>query len=436
MATSRTFEAMINDYLSLDLLRNELKRMWLIDKVKKDNSWVGGNGTQGYVVPFIGAPASSLKFGELTAANDIAEDKPIRATLTEQPELWGTMVFNEKDFMQHEGKKREISLMKSVKNTVPAFMTYMKSGLSDVLIGGPHFLTITDVTNAATGILGVDRIEKINIGQKVIVREAGTPSAVVAYARTINKSTGLVTFYNARTGGVVVNFTIALTIPVAVGDQIFHDGLVDTGTGVIQSNFTSIRSSLLSAANGGSTNLYGIAKTAYPFLQALNVDGTSITKANIVEKLFEMYVQEVDLKTKNISEKKADNYWLSPKNYAAAMIALEKYKGQYYTVPGKKDANVYAWQTITIGNGTGAEISFSKVPELANDIIPCVNWDSLLLASNGYFRFAEHPDNPGKIYHFPVRNTTGYAFIIDTCFMGDLLNICPESDAIVYGVSI
>lgn len=442
MATSRTFEAMINDYLSLDLLRNELKRMFLLDKVKKDNSWVGGNGTQGYVVPFIGSPASSLMFGALTASGDIAEDKPVRATLTVQPELWGTMVFNSKDFMQHEGKKREISLMKSIKGTIEPFMTYMKSALSDVLLGGPHFLQITDITNSNVGVLGVNRIEKINLLQKVIVREAATPSAVVAYARVIDKSNSLVTFYDARTGGAVIDFTAAgpLTLGVVVGDKIYHDGLVTVPAGAIQSQFTSIRTSLLSAANGGDATIYGLTKTDYPFLQSLNINGGAgtytITKANIVEMLFTIYAQEIELKTKNISEKKADNYWLSPKNYAAAMIALEKYKGQYYTVPGKKDASAYAWQSITIGNGVGAEITFSKVPELADDIIPCINWDSLLLASNGYFRFNENPDNPGKLYYFPIRNTTGYQYIIDACFMGDLLNICPESDAIIYGVAI
>lgn len=435
MATSRTFEAMINDYLSLDLLRTELKRMYLLDKVKKDNSWIGGNGTQGYVVPFISGNASSLSFGSLTAAGDIAEDEPVRATLTTQPELWGAMVFNAKDFMQHEGKKRELSLMKSIKNTIEPFMTYMKSALSDVLVGGPHFATVIGITNAATGHLQFDRIEKFSLGQKVIVREAATPAAVVGYVMAINKETGDVLFNTTRAGGVATDYT-ALGAGVLVGDKVYYDGLVNTATGALQNQFTSLRSTLLSAANGGSTTLYGLTKTSYPFLQALNIDGSTLTSANLVEELFRIYVEEIELKTKNINDKKANNYWLSPKNYAKAMIILEKYKGQYYTVPGKKDASVYAWTSITIGNGSGAEITLSKVPEMADDIIPCVNWESFLLASNGYFRFNENPNKPGQIHYFEVRATTGYTYIIDTCFMGDLLNICPESNAIIHSVSL
>jgi hypothetical protein len=435
MATNRSFAAMINDYLTIDLLRTELKRMYLLDKVKKDNSWIGGNGTQGFVVPFISGAASSLCFGSLTAANDISEDVPVRATLTVQPELWGAMIFNAKDFMQHDGKKRELSLMKSIKTTIEPFMTYMKSGLSDVLVGGPHFATVTGVVNAATGNLQFDRIEKFTIGQKVIIREAATPAAVVGYVMTINKSTKNVLFNTTRAGGAATDYT-ALGAGVLVGDKVYYDGLVNTGTGALQNQFTSIRSSLLSAANGGSATLYGLTKTNHPFLQALNIDGSTFTSANILEELFRVYVEEIDMICKPIGEKKANNYWLSPLNYAKCMIILEKYKGQYYTVPGKKDASVYAWQSITIGNGAGSEITLSKVPELANDIIPCINWDTFLLASNGYFRFNENPNEPGKIHYYEVRATTGYTYIIDTCFMGDLLNICPESNAIIYGVSL
>lgn len=443
MATNRSFSEMINDYLTTDILRAELpNRMYLLDKVKKDNSWVGGNGTQGYVVPFVGGQASTVKFGELSASDDIAEDTDIRGTVTVQPELWGSMKFNSKDFMQHEGKKREISLLRSVKRQIDPFMTFIKTGLSDVLLSGPHFATVTALTDAANGVVAIDRIEKTTLKQKIIFREAATPSAVAGYVQAINKSAGTVTVHTTRAGGVPLDLTVAgpLTAALLVGDKLYYDGLVSTTTGAIQNNFSSLRGTLLSAANGGSATLYGQTKTAYPFLQALNIDGSAggagITSANILENLFEIYATEIDVKSRELNGKKCANYLLSPKNYAAAKIALEKYKGQYYTVPGDSKAKVYAWSEITIGGKGGDEITLTKVPELSDDIIPCVNWDSFVLASNGFFRFPEHPEKPGSMHYYEERATSGYTYIVDICFMGDLINICPESNSIIYGVSI
>jgi len=434
---------MINDYLTTDVLRAELpNRMYLLEKVKKDESWVGGNGTQGYVVPFVGGAASSVSFGSLSASNDIAEDQDVRGTVTVQPELWGSMKFNEKDFMQHEGKKRDISLIGSIKRQIDPFMNFVKMGLSDVLLGGPHFATVTALTDAANGVIAIDRIEKVTLKQKIVVREAATPSAVAGYIQAINKNAGTITLHTTRAGGAVLDLTAAgpLTAALLVGDKLYYDGLVNTATGAIQNQFSSLRDVLLSAANGGSTTLYGQTKTSYPFLQALNIDGSAgdyiITAGNIVEKLFYIHALETGVKAKQLNGKMCDNYLVSPKNYAAIKIALEAYKGQYFTEPGNAKANAYAWKEITVGSKAGDMVTISMVPELANDIIPCVNWDSMVLASNGFFKFHEDPQAPGKLKYFEERATTGYTYIVDIAFMGDLINICPESNSIIYNVSI
>jgi len=443
MATSRSFQAMINDYLTTEVLRAELpKRMFLLDKVKKDDSWVGGNATQGYVVPFVGGSASSVTFGSLTAAGDIAEDQDVRGTVDVQPELWGSMMFHSKDFMQHEGKKREISLLGSIKRQVDPFLSFVKMGLSDVLLGGPHFATIIALTDAANGVVQIDRIEKVTLKQKIVVREAATPSAVDGYIQVINKSAGTITLHTTRAGGAVLDVTAGgpLTAALLVGDVLYYDGLVNTGTGAIQNTFSSLRSILLTAANGGGATLYGETKTAYPFLQALNIDGSAgdyaMTSANILEKLFYIHALETSIKAKGLNGKQADNCLVSPKNYAAIKIALEKYKGQYFTEPGNAKASPYSWKEITVGSKGGDMLSISMVPEMANDIIPCVNWESMILASNGFFKFHEDPTNPGKIKYFEARATTGYSYIVDIAFMGDLINVCPEASSIIHSVAI
>ena len=100
MATTRTFNDMLNQYLTYDLLKEELvKRDWLLSNIELDNGWQGGS----LIVPFKAAGASSVAFGSLSASNDIAEDKYVRGSV-DYKEAWGSLIFNETDLMQH-GKK-------------------------------------------------------------------------------------------------------------------------------------------------------------------------------------------------------------------------------------------------------------------------------------------------------------------------------------------
>ena len=64
MATQRVFQAMINDYLSNPLLKEELiKRDYLLSKIEKDDGWIGVSGSNGanggaLIVPFKAAGVS------------------------------------------------------------------------------------------------------------------------------------------------------------------------------------------------------------------------------------------------------------------------------------------------------------------------------------------------------------------------------------------
>lgn len=75
MATTRTFQSMLNEYLPNELLKEEMiKRDYLLTNVEKDDGWLGGT----LIVPFKAAGASSVAAGGLSASNDIAEDKYVR----------------------------------------------------------------------------------------------------------------------------------------------------------------------------------------------------------------------------------------------------------------------------------------------------------------------------------------------------------------------
>ena len=134
MATTRTFQAMLNDYLPNELLKEEMvKRDWLLNRVEKDDTWIGVSGSSGnggsLIVPFKAAHASSIAAGGLSASNDIAEDSYVRGVIYEQPEVWGSMIFNHRDLMEH-GEVSEKNFLKILPDSVNDFMDYMKSVVS------------------------------------------------------------------------------------------------------------------------------------------------------------------------------------------------------------------------------------------------------------------------------------------------------------------
>ena len=74
--TTRTFQSMLNEYLPNRLLKEELiKRDYILTNIEKDNNWYGGK----LIVPFKSSGASSVRMGQLTAQNDIAEDLYVRS---------------------------------------------------------------------------------------------------------------------------------------------------------------------------------------------------------------------------------------------------------------------------------------------------------------------------------------------------------------------
>ncbi len=234
MGTTRTFSTMLNEYLPNELLKEEFtKRDYILSNIEKDDTWKGGN----LVVPFKAAGASSVAFGGLSASNDIAED-----------------------------------------SYVEDFMDYMKMVVSVNLLNGQNFAATTAASSSASGLLVLDRPDRCVIGQKVVIA-ATAPATITAYISAINMNTLTVTFVTTRGGATVVDFSAN---NVASGAALYNDG-AQTSANV----FSSLRGTLLSAANSGDSTIYGQTKTAYPYLQAINVSGASVTAVNIMEKIFD-----------------------------------------------------------------------------------------------------------------------------------------------------
>jgi hypothetical protein len=415
--TTRSFSNMLNEYLPNDMLKDELiKRDWFLTNVEKDENWKGGQ----IIVPFQGNAATSLKFAGLTTSSDIHEYAYVRGTISAYKELWGSMIFNQADLMQHDGKIRESTFLRILPDQVDAFMQTMKTAASVNLMVGPHFAKATDSTNGASGSFVVDHIDRFELGQHCLIDDDNS-NETDAYVISIDINTKTVVF-SATRGGSAANLSAYTT---AQNAKFYHDGIFVSNA--VTNNFTSLRSALLSSANGGSSTLHGQTKTAYPYLQAVNISGASITATNILDKLFDAFT-EIRARAKSGL---TDKCVMSFKNLGSVMKAIEVQKGAYKVTATTSKASMYGWTEIEL---TGVKGGFTLVgiQEMDDDIIFFLDMSAMTFRSNGMIKKRKAPD--GKEY-FEVRNTTGYQYILDLCLFGELEVRKPCICGVVYSIS-
>ena len=282
MSTTASFQTMLNEYLPNKLLKEELvKRDYILSNIEKDDKWYGGQ----LIVPFKAAGASSIKMGSLSAANDISEDKYVRGTIASYKECWGSMIFNQRDLMDHSGKIVEDTFLKILPDTVDDFMNVLKQTVSVQLGTGPAFAFAT-TDGTVGGVVEVNHVERFQIGQKVGLVDNNTALAsyyVIAIDVNAGANTNGTVTLSATRGGAAADVSAYTVLQAA---KFYTDGADTTA-------FTSIKDVLLSAANGGGAMVHGQSKVAYPFLQAVNVNGASITAANILDKLLDAYTEEI-----------------------------------------------------------------------------------------------------------------------------------------------
>lgn len=410
MSTSRSFSAMLNDYLPNSLFKEEMvKRDWILQNVEFDNNWSGGD----LVVPFKGAQASSVAFGALTDSTDIAEDAFVRGAITAQPEAWFTMKFNHRDIMEH-GKISEQNFLKLLPDTVEDGISYFKQCVSLSFLNGTSFAAVTDATNAATGIMIVDRIERFEIGQKASLDDDDSVPTDV-YVTAININTSAVTL-SATRGGAAANLA---AYSVAQNSKFYFPGSQLSG-------FTSLKSSLLSATNGGASTLYGQTKLAYPYLQAVNVSGASINASNILDTIFDAYTT-----IKNRGKGNPNKIIVSYKHLGSIMKLLETQKGAYHADQKSTKVSVYGWTEITVF-GVKGTLDIVSPQEMDNDYIMFLDLRALKIYTNGMFRKRVSPDG---VEYFETRATTGYSYIVDVCLFGDLVLLRPSYCGILFSVA-
>lgn len=410
MATTRTFSDMLNQYLPYSLLFDELKkRDWAMKNIEQDDSWLGGS----LIVPFLGAVGSSVTFGSLAASNDIAEEIAVRGSVSAYKEVWSSMIFNETDLMQH-GKVSEQNFLKILPDALERHASYLRGVISQNLLTG-SFVAAATADGDASGNITVNEPDRFQIGQKVSVDDDNS-SPASGYVRTINMNTGVLTIYDARTAGSAVNLS---AYTVAQNAKIYNDGQQSNG-------FTSLKDQLLPASAGGSSSIFGVTKTDYPFTQAIAKSGSDITASNILQKIFEAYV---DIRRKGAGA--PFNVVMSYKHFGSILKVLESAKGAFNVKPMSASTKVYGWDEIEVGGFAGV-LKLVAVQEMNDSEIFFLDLKAMKFFTNGGIRRRKNPD--GREF-YEVRNTSGYQLIVDHCLFGELVVQEPKKCGILYSIS-
>lgn len=410
--TTTTFSNMLNQYLPESLLLDELKkRDWFMKNVDQDDSWLGG----ALIVPFLGAVASTVTFGSLAASNDIAEESTVRGSVSTYKEVWSSMIFNEADLMQH-GKINAQNFMRIIPDALERHASYLKGCISQNVLTGTYVAKLT-ASGDSSGNFTVVQADRFQINQKVYFKDDDTAQSAAGYVKTINLNTGVINVVTARGGSTGLDIS---AYTVAQNAIVYQDGEQANG-------FASLRSQLLSSANGGDSTIFGVTKTAWPFTQAINVSGSDITSANILSKIFDAYVT-----VRRLGGGQPFKVVMSYKNFGACIKSLEAQKGSFNVKPMSSESQVYGWTEVEVGGFAGV-LTLVAVQEMDDDLIYFLDMKTIKFFTNGGIRRRKDPET-GSPY-FPIRNTTGYQYIVDHCLFGEMVVLEPKKNGILYSIS-
>jgi len=416
--TLRSFSNTLNEFIPTGLLVEDMvKKNWFLSNVEMINDWDGGN----LIVAFRSGRASSVQFGNLPGETDIAEQTNVRGTVSGYKELWGSLIFNDRDIVEHSKLSRQ-NLLRILPDMLDDFTDYMEEVTSLNTFNGSQLAALT-ADGDASGNLTVDRHDRFTLKQKVIANNAAGGAAVTGYVQSINVETKVVQCDTTRAGGTPADFS---TVLLASSGKVYHPGADPDA----DNSFSSLRKSVLSAANGGDTTIYGVTKTAQPYTQSINVNGgaggLAITATNIMEGIFDA-ITEVRLFAKG----KPNKVVMSYKNFGSVLKVIENSKGAF-TLQSMKSASQFGWDEITIGAVARGPLTIVAVHEMDDDLIYLLDMRGIKLYTNGGFRRRVGPD--GQDFH-PIRSASGYKYIADWSLFGEVVVDRPSYQGVIHSIS-
>jgi len=431
--TTANFNDMLKKYLPYDLLMEEaVKRDYFLSKVNIKDGWKGGQMD----VPFKAAKATSRRFGKLVNKDKIGKAKYGIGSVDNYKELWGAMIFDDHDLMRHDSVEQ--SFIKIIPDQIDDFVVGMKEEAGRNFLNNNAIAKVADAVGVGDGdTVKVTRPENFDLGQYV---EVGIMNGIAqlpyAYTRVahgdvsaINMDDSTITLINVQDG---LNAATTLEAEAVDAPMIFavEGGLDEAEV------FTSLDSQILSAANGGSLNVFGVEKLLYPYTQSFNFNGAGIVNGEqLIAKIFESL-----LLTKRIGKGAPTEAIMSMKLLAGVMSSLQtglvgnrtdgSSNGPQYFLKDTK-ASLYGWTEIEV-IGVEGSLKLVGVNEMEDDSVKIIDWRGIDLHTNGLFE--RHKDLNGNEYHVE-RTDEGYKYITDIRMFGELVVTRPSYQGLIFGIT-
>jgi hypothetical protein len=405
---------MLNQYLPLDLLKQELiKRDYFLQRVTHDEGWKGGP----LVVPFQVQQASTIEFGQLADQLDISRYKYARGLISYQPEAWASIILDHKDLIQHDGRIPESTFLRILPDQIDAMLNRFRMVLSTHVFANTGAIARVTANGTSAGVLGVSRIDRFELDQKVVLNDDGTAGQKIVYIIGININMQTIVVSLAR-GGVAVDVSAYTTAHSA---RVFNPGSLTMG-------MTSLGSQLLPASAGGPATIFGVDKLTAPYTQAIAVESSDVTSTNILSKIFDAYsLRQTLAKSGELPEAV-----MSFKNFGNVLKQIELVKGAFNVVPQSRKVSVYGWQTVEIGSVNGSVMKIVAIQECPDDVIWMLDWSGIMFYSNGMIRRRKSPDG---LEFYENRATSGYTYIVDHFIMGDCVVTAPWKQLVMYNIN-
>lgn len=405
MAATASYGDLLKRYTPESLIENEFKKLsYVWQNCEKDKSWRGGT----YEMPVLEAGFSSVQFGSLAAANDIAEMSVAMGTQT-MKELWGSILVRESDLYRHGDPEQ--SYLKIMPDKILEFVKFMQEQVSASFLAGKRIAKAT-ADGAVGGTITVDKPHLFRIGQKVTVDDDNSGVAS-GYVTAININTGVLTIKDARSSGSAVDLSAYTTAQNALVQIV----------GTASETFTSLKSYLLTAsedATNGSNTAYGLTKSSYTTLQALSASGSSWTAATILDDLLDVFYTFNDKRGNIFNE-----IWVSNGIYKNIVKALEVNKRS--AIADKKAG--YGFNSVDLIGAEG-QCKIVAMRDMPNDVVYFGDASKVKFAGAEPFKRKMY----GSEEFFMQRGTDGPSMISDMALRGDFI-VKPNEWGVVYSVA-
>lgn len=413
MATDALFNEVLKRYTPFKMIMEEVKqRNWFIESVQKKTDWVGGT----MEIPIELASGGSLSWGSLVDENDIADgvSKVLTLTSADLKECWGAMKFTSKDLARHSDLKR--SYLELLPGKLTSFANEMSEQVSNSLFGDGSLATVTVASALGAGTQGIIRVDSthfLKVGMKVVVDD-GDSAPASGYITAIDANLNDVKVETTRAGGTQTDLT---AYTVAQGAKLYIDGAQSNGP-------TKLQDLLLSAANGGSAQVYnaGFNKAIYPALQAINVSGSAFTQATLLKDYYNSFMTILEKGKGNLNKK-----LVIPFSHMGIITNQLEARKEYVAEERKAG---YGFTSLKVMGPDGAA-EFVAVRGCQKTKAFVLDMETVHLCGNKFFK--RDVDANGNEFYVK-RATTGKVNIVDTAFEAEVVITNLSHNGIIHSI--